>query len=57
VGDQVAQPGDVCPGDLRFGLPCLGRQVLDGFPDDDELEEERIVQQGVVASRVLLTSP
>ena len=54
VSDQIAELGDVRPGDPRCRPPRLGSEVLHGLPDDHKLEEKRVVQQGGVwVSRIL----
>ena len=42
---------------LYVGVLRLGRQTLHALPYDREQEEERVVQQGVIASLRLLPSP
>ena len=40
VSNQIAETGDIRPGNLRCRVPCRRRQVLDRLSDDDELKEE-----------------
>ena len=52
--DQVAQPRDAGPGNLGGAAAGLVGEILDGLPEDDELEQQRVAQHRILVSGALL---
>lgn len=36
--DEIPQPGDLCPGDIRMAFAQVVGELLDGFADDVEVQ-------------------